>query len=325
VDGQVCDFARGGTVDPTLWYPITTLNHYNVVHDRQFLKTHYPKVKRALAWLDCLDQNRDFLLETNEGSDWMDSLLRQGSLYVQALYYGSLRAADEMGAELGVGRTYTTRAERVKENINLLYWPEEKNRGAVEQRLACRQEDFDLVLRAGTLNYYYGEVRLGWYEWRFYSLANVLTVLFDIADGIKKESIFTHISRAKISTPYPLKVTWPPIPAGDKHWAVHFRPKRGFEWICREGNHQNGGIWPFVGGFYVTALKKERRSEAHRELEKLAQACRLGKRGEWEFLEWLNAEGEVVADHPSSFQSWSCATSLLAHMWKPAKSLLRLE
>jgi len=50
--------------------------------------------------------------------------------------------------------------------------------------------------------------------------------------------------------------------------------------------YHNGGIWPFVGGFYVAALVKAgQHDRAARVLEKLAEVNRLGIEEEWEFNE----------------------------------------
>ena len=73
--------------------------------------------------------------------------------------------------------------------------------------------------------------------------------------------------------------------------------------------YHNGGIWPFVGGFWVMLLSrlgKER--EAWGELEKLALVNRVN---DWEFNEWFQGQsGEPMG---MARQSWNAALYILAY------------
>lgn len=73
--------------------------------------------------------------------------------------------------------------------------------------------------------------------------------------------------------------------------------------------YHNGGIWPFVGGFYVAALVKAgRMEEARRQLEKLAKVNRLGLEEEWEFNEWCHGRTGRPMGYPH--QAWSAGMYL---------------
>ena len=67
-------------------------------------------------------------------------------------------------------------------------------------------------------------------------------------------------------------------------WRAYMsRHQQNFPW-----QYHNGGVWPFVGGFWVAALVKAgRQAMARAELAKLARANELN---EWEFNEWLHGQ-----------------------------------
>jgi len=72
--------------------------------------------------------------------------------------------------------------------------------------------------------------------------------------------------------------------------------------------YHNGGIWPFVGGFWIMALARLGLNElAWQELEKLANVNALDK---WRFSEWFH--GESLQPMGMTGQSWNAATFLMA-------------
>ncbi|MBL8484241.1 MAG: hypothetical protein JNJ60_18740, partial [Rhodocyclaceae bacterium] len=72
--------------------------------------------------------------------------------------------------------------------------------------------------------------------------------------------------------------------------------------------YHNGGIWPFVGGFWVLALLAAgRRAQAETVLESLARANAVGG---WQFNEWFHGRSGTAEGMPR--QSWNAAMFLLA-------------
>jgi glycogen debranching enzyme len=72
--------------------------------------------------------------------------------------------------------------------------------------------------------------------------------------------------------------------------------------------YHNGGLWPFVGGFWVMALSRlGLRDEADVALHRLAQA---NAQDGWRFTEWFH--GRTLAPMGMDGQSWNAATWLLA-------------
>jgi glycogen debranching enzyme len=79
------------------------------------------------------------------------------------------------------------------------------------------------------------------------------------------------------------------------------------------GEYHNGGVWPFICGFYIAALVAvkryqlaEQKLEALRELVKAADLSNIG----YGFNEWLRAQdGKPMGE---DWQSWSAAMYLYA-------------
>lgn len=74
----------------------------------------------------------------------------------------------------------------------------------------------------------------------------------------------------------------------------------------------NAGIWPYVSGLYVLALiKTGKRKKAIEELEKLAEANKIGQAQKWEFNEWLHSKtGKPMG---VVLQSWNAAGYIIAY------------
>ena len=76
----------------------------------------------------------------------------------------------------------------------------------------------------------------------------------------------------------------------------------------RVHQYHNGGIWPFVGGFWVLALARLGLHDlAWQQLGRLAQVNALD---DWRFTEWFH--GRTLAPMGMAGQSWNAATFLLA-------------
>jgi len=309
---HIC-FGEGGCVDTSLWYPISVLNYYYVTNDLDFLKAHLKNVNKAVNFALCLDQNADWLIETNDGADWMDVLLRSGRvLYDNVLLYKALLDANEINKILGKEWRFDFIAEHVKESLNLLFWPTEENIEEIREQygFSCIHNDAESVLRnqKEDLQYYLADVGHKKYDPRFDSLANILAVFFDVADRAKKKKILNYVKEKKIDEPYPLKALYPPIYRYDPYWNFYFR-WHNEPYLQEPGNYHNGGIWPFIGGFYVATLKKED-IPFQNSFDKLIKSCELDN---WRFSEWLNSAGEIRG---SANQSWSAGMLLYTYYYK---------
>lgn len=318
-DGKKRCFGEGGCVDSSMWYPIAVWSHYKNTEDKEFLRSHEHNALRAVRWARCLDVNNDLLLETPEGSDWNDLLLRSGrTLYCNTLYYSAMRCVDLIHGELGSDAPFGKEAEKTKEMINIFFWPKRENLGHVRKLFGFTgvDKDFETLLSERQTRHYFADVGFRKYDPRFDSFGNILAMLSGIADDKQRLDIFRHIKSERIAEPYPIRALHPPIREDDPFRAFYFRWTEHPS-LAKPGNYHNGGIWPFIGGFYVASLNSEERQP---QLKRLAEANMTGKNEEFEFNEWLSAEGRPEG---SAFQSWSAGMFILAH--EAAKKSGRFE
>jgi glycogen debranching enzyme len=100
---------------------------------------------------------------------------------------------------------------------------------------------------------------------------------------------------------------FPYIRPADPDW----RPR--YERYNQPGEYHNGGIWPFICGFYIAALvAAERFRLAERKLQSLAQLVQPSRNAEvaFGFNEWLRAQDGTPQGQ--DWQSWSAAMYLYA-------------
>ncbi|MEM4327047.1 MAG: glycoside hydrolase 100 family protein, partial [Candidatus Diapherotrites archaeon] len=154
----------------------------------------------------------------------------------------------------------------------------------------------------------------------FDSLGNLLAIVFGIADKEKSTQIISFIKEKKVDRPYPLRAIFPPIKKGSNDWKDYFDSSLAGQ----PNQYLNGGIWPFIGGFYVAALEElKMHEEAIRELELLVEANRIGQKEEWEFNEWINPVNGLPQG--GFHQAWSAGSYLLAfECVKNKKNLLKI-
>ncbi|HSD36578.1 MAG TPA: glycoside hydrolase 100 family protein [Rhodocyclaceae bacterium] len=287
-EGQDADFWYLGCIDATLWWLIA------VDHVRQHSKvgaTHWRReVALAINWLLAQEHQHFRLLQQNEASDWADIMPRSGYvLYSNALWH-------EVKRRFALGQ-----ADATHYHFNHLFDP--------------RQEDLPEYHRARLLSHYARRERHDPNLYlSFVNLAvvgnegdvfgNVLAMLCGLADEAMSERIIAAISAAQASEPWPIRVTLHPLTPQHDLWRRYMARHQ------QNNIHQyhNGGIWPFVGGFWVMALVRAgMHDQAWAELDRLAQVNELDA---WRFTEWFH--GKTLAPMGMAGQSWNAATFLLA-------------
>ncbi|HSN72777.1 MAG TPA: glycoside hydrolase 100 family protein, partial [Steroidobacteraceae bacterium] len=133
---------------------------------------------------------------------------------------------------------------------------------------------------------------------------NLLAVLCGLTDSDAARRTLHGLERAHVHDPFPVRAVCVPIEQKSFLWRPYMsRHEQNYAW-----QYHNGGIWPMVGGFWITALVATgERSRAQQELVKLARACALN---DWEFNEWLHGKTHAPMGMPG--QSWNAAAFLMA-------------
>ena len=287
-EGRDADFWYLGCIDATLWWLIA------VDHLRRagsVAPTRWQgEIARAISWLLAQEHQHFRLLQQNEASDWADIMPRSGFvLYSNALWYR-------------VKRLYgLPHAQRTRRSFNELFHPfsarlSEYRRARLlagyPRRGACNR---DLYLSFVNFSYFGEEGDV---------FGNLLAVLFGLADRKAGARVMSALEARRVDRGYPVRVACDPIAPRDPLWRDYMnRHRQNLAW-----QYHNGGIWPFVGGFWVAALAHT--GETTRARHALAELARANALRRWEFNEWLH--GRTLQPRGMPGQSWNAAAYLLA-------------
>ncbi|WKB55252.1 amylo-alpha-1,6-glucosidase [Eleftheria terrae] len=288
--GQDADFWYLGCIDATLWWLIA-VDHTRRNGQLPGLAGRWEdEVQRALQWLQAQEHQRFYLLQQNEASDWADIMPRSGFvLYTNALWY---RVKQLFGLP---------HQEETHYHFNHLFHPFQRD--LPEYR---RTRLLGHYARRGQRNpgLYLSFVNLSFAGEEGDVFGNVLAVLYGLAGDSMAHGIVKTLVNAGVSDPYPIRTVTHPIATDHDLW-------RGYMARHKQNHpHQyhNGGIWPFIGGFWAMALARLGQHEvARKELAKLALTNSLD---DWRFTEWFH--GQSFEPMGMAGQSWNAAAYLMA-------------
>lgn len=306
IDGtgaEYCGLGGIASIDAVLWFVIGVARYSFASGDAAFAGRMVDRACDAMDWLGAHDSNNDGLLEIPEASDWMDLFPRSYNvLYDEVLWHQA--CLDHAALLEAVGRDgggWRSHAETVKRRILESLWP-------------TGQHLQELAAQPGTGNVSSGPFLLCYvtpfdYSWRCDVYANLLAALTGLLDADRCDQLFHFLWGVGVNSPFPVACLYPPVQSGAEDWKDYFI----VNFLNLPDHYHNGGIWPFIGGLWVRFLYHiGRRELAHRELGALAEACRQGVRGEWEFNEWLH--GRTGRPMGKAHQAWSAASYVKAYM-----------
>lgn len=292
------------SIDSVIWFVIGSSRYAAYTGDREFLTRMYPHLKRAMRWLKAHDSNNCGLIEVPESSDWMDLFPRSYNvLYDEVLWYLACQdfavVREAMGDE---PHPYRLIANTVRHKIQRQFWP-------TAQKLSEALESFsETQFTLGNAQYLLDAISPFGYSWRCDVYANLLAALAGLLNDRQMEQLFQFLWGVGVNSPYPVKCYYPPVTSGAADWKDYFVTN----FLNLPDHYHNGGIWPFIGGLWVRFLAHIGRVElAHQELNALAEACRLGLYGEWEFNEWLH--GQTGRPMGKAHQAWTSAGYIAAY------------
>src|SRR4051794_35481191 len=273
----IVDTAHSGCIDNSLWFILGHYAHWRATGDLETLRASWPALGRALLWLRYQDSNECGLLEVHEAMDWADLFPnRYNSLYPNALYVAAWQAMGHLAGALGeVPDSYRHTAGETAWKLNHLLWvgPEVPKDWAWVERHR-REWLYPLKLAETTLGvrpYYLPYMGFRSYGDRCDTLGNCLAILLGVAAPPQQARILDYLHGAGLDLPYPIRALDHPIQPGEGEWRDYLRLRD----LNKPDHYHNGGIWPFIGGFYVAALVAAGRHEqAADQLVRLAELNR---------------------------------------------------
>ena len=252
--------------------------------------------QKSLTWMAYQSPTDRYIVSQQPTSDWRDEQWVMGyGLYVNTLVYSYLRLfgqhkqADQL---LDAMKHFTITGDVIHRHVHEGLIVRDKPYYALWSYKLYSSERFDL-------------------------LGNSLAILSGIASQSRAESIIDWVEAecASMKQKGDLALDLPPnffpfVQPSDPDW----HPR--YEKFNLPGDYHNGGIWPFIAGFYVAALVAAKRYELAKEklleLTKVVTKsnAKLNANLEYGFNEWLKAQnGEPMGQN---WQTWSAALYLYA-------------
>jgi hypothetical protein len=251
---------------------------------------------KALTWMAYQSPADRYVVAQQPTSDWRDEQWVLGyGLYVNTLVYSYLRLfeqheeADQLLKEM---RHFTITGDMIHRHVHEGLVVPHKPYYALWSYKVYSSERFDL-------------------------LGNSLAILSGIAPPSRAEEMITWVEDECLSMRKKglLALDLPP------NFFPFIKP-RNPDWLPRyrkfnmPGEYHNGGIWPFIAGFYVAALVAAKKySLAEEKLLVLTEIVktsnpRLNKNLKFGFNEWLKAQsGRPLGQN---WQTWSAALYIYA-------------
>jgi hypothetical protein len=250
-------------------------------------------VQKALTWMEYQSPSDRYLVGQLPTTDWRDEQWVIGyGLFVNCIVYTYLKL---LGND--------ERAENVKNLMGRFTVKGERQNRHVHEGLVLRNKPYYAMW---SYKVYQSE--------RFDLLGNSLAVISGIAPITRAKEIVKWIEREclELCKKDELAVELPPnffpyIKPGDPDWRIRY------EKYNPPGQYHNGGVWPFICGFYIAALVAARRfSLAQKKLVALANLVKTAREADLEFgfCEWYRAQDG--SGQGQNWQSWSAAMFLYA-------------
>lgn len=290
IPSLIHDSQERGASDCTPLFLMGAAIYRNLTGETDFLKE---AVDKSLTWMRYQSPSDRVIVAQLPTTDWRDEQWVLGyGLFVNTIVYSYLKL-------LGFDQD----AHKVKDEMEHFTITGQRQHRHVHEGLKVRKTPYYALW---SFKVYKSE--------RFDLLGNSLAILFGIASPTRARSMISWIEREceHMREKGLLGVDLPPnffpfIQPTDPDWLPRY------ETYNKPGEYHNGGIWPYICGFYVAALVAAGKQRLARrkllELAKLNRPFRVEK-VDFGFNEWLHAsDGRPMGQ---DWQSWSAAMFLYA-------------
>jgi hypothetical protein len=261
-----------------------------VTHEPDFLND---AVEKALIWMEYQSPSDRYLVAQQPTSDWRDEQWVLGyGLFVNTLVYSYLRILGK-----------NDRADNLRHEMNQFTITGAAIHQHVHEGLVVKYKPY----------FAFWSYKIFSSE-RFDLLGNSLAILSGLASPTRADEMVSWIEaeclvmqeRGELAVDLPpnfFPYVHPKNPDWHPRYAIFNNP----------GEYHNGGIWPFICGFYVAALVAAKRySLARKKLVALTELIKLSTNKElgYGFNEWIKAQDGTPKGQ--DWQTWSAALYLYA-------------
>lgn len=279
-----------GSSDTTPLFLMATGIFRKVLKDPLFLKD---TVDKALLWMEYQCPTEHYLIAQQPTSDWRDEQWVPGyGLFVNTLTYTGLKLLGK-----------NERAENLGNAMNRPTYASNKAQTELIEGLAIENKPYYALWSYKVFS-----------NERFDLLGNSIAILSGIASPLKANEIIDWVeaSCGSMRKNKELSVDLPPnffpfIELDEAEWMPRYSE------FNRPGDYHNGGIWPFINGFYIAALVAATKYDlAEQNLLALTKLVKIARNNQLEFgfNEWYKAQdGKPMGQ---DWQTWSASNYLYA-------------
>jgi hypothetical protein len=280
-----------GASDTTPLFLVAVGIFRQVTQEPSFLEA---AVMKSLTWITYQSPSDDCLVAQQPTSDWRDEQWVMGyGLYVNTLVYTYLRLFGQH-----------QRADTMRSAMSKFTVTGDVMHAHVHEGLVVKHKPYYALW---SYKLYSSE--------RFDLLGNSLAILSGIASPTRADEIVSWIelecNRMRQSGTLASELPpnfFPYIQPDDKDWRERYAKYN------QPGDYHNGGIWPFIAGFYVAALVAAKRFKLAEEkllaLTHLNILTRKETQVAFGFNEWIKAQNEKPMGQ--DWQTWSASMYLYA-------------
>lgn len=290
ITSMVHDKENLGASDTTPLFLLGVGIFRKVTGEQNFLKE---AVNKALTWMEYQSPLDLYLVAQQPTSDWRDEQWVIGyGLFVNTVVYSYLRLLNQQ-----------ERADKMFAAMRNFTYSENSEQGSLHEGCLLQQKPY---FAFWTYKIYSSE--------RFDLLGNSIAILSGLASTSEAGKMISWIEDAceTMKKSGELACNLPPnffpfMQPEDPDWIPRY------EIYNMPGEYHNGGIWPFICGFYVAALVAAKKHKL--AMEKLVEFTRIikisNKNGlDFGFNEWIKAQDGKPKGQ--AWQTWSAALYLYA-------------
>ena len=290
IPSLVHDTEDRGSSDTTPLFLLGVGIFRKVTGESDFLKV---AVEKSLTWMEYQSPSDRYLVAQQPTSDWRDEQWVTGyGLFVNTVVYSYLRILN-----------HNARAEKVRHEMSRFTITGGTIHHHVHEGLVVKHKPY----------YAFWSYKIHSSE-RFDLLGNSLAILSGIASSSRADDMISWVEAEceGMKEKGELAVNLPPnffpyIRTDDPDWLPRYKT------FNNPGDYHNGGIWPFICGFYVAALVAAKRySLAKEKLIELTHLIKLSNTPNlnFGFNEWIKAQDGKPKGQ--DWQTWSAALYLYA-------------
>ncbi len=320
------EFGFSGSTDSSCWYIIGLTSLFAATGDKTLLRGPLEAALDAYRWLRFQDANNTWLIDSPQGADWMDAAIQRTgkTLYNNILFLIATRCMEKLLSASGgsMEKAYRLDFEAQRERFTEVFLPDDES----PRKVAPYWPRLSLAFSEGrpmgfSQRYYLHYLSFYRIDTRFDTLSNLLCVLSRVADSGTSLSVLETMKSKGLADPYPARVLHPPYRSEGASFDTRFDASLPVQHQSAPYAYHNGGVWPFVGGFYVCALNRVGVDYADKEAESLAAANNVFRAGETiGFNEWIHSKtGEALGQFG---QSWSAGMYVAAVLSAKGKNPL---